>query len=72
MTVPTASGAAPAALPRLVSVREVADWLGVSRQAIHRAINEGRLPKPITIGKSCVRFVESELRAHLGVQAGAA
>lgn len=63
--------AAPSALPKLVSIRDVAAWLGCSRQAIHKAVAAGRLPKPIALGSCCVRFVESELIDHLRSNGGA-
>lgn len=49
---------------RYLTIRELAEWLGLGRSTIQRRIADGTLPKPLKIGHLS-RFRESELIAAL-------
>lgn len=63
MSQPTTSAAVE--LPKLLTANEVCAWLRISRQTLHRAVADGRVPKPLKFGRSAIRFVESELVEQL-------
>ncbi len=53
--------------PLLLSLREVADVLGIGLRSLHRHIKAGRFPRPIRIGgtrrfsrKSIAQWVDSQ------------
>ena len=48
------------ALERLVTVKDLTETVGVSRQTIETMIKDGRLPKPMQIGRN-LRWHESEI-----------
>lgn len=49
---------------RLLTVRELSDWLCLSVRSIYRRIDQGVLPRPIKLGRS-TRFVQSDVEACL-------
>ncbi len=51
---------------RLLSVRQVADRLGVSTRQVWKLASSGRLPEPVRLGRS-VRWKESCLAEFLRV-----
>jgi predicted DNA-binding transcriptional regulator AlpA len=46
----------------LLTLAEVADVFGVSRQAILNWVDAGQFPKPVRISKRYVRWVGEDLR----------
>lgn len=49
----------------VVSVREVADLLGVNARTVWRMAQRGEIPAPIRLGERVVRWRLSDLREHL-------
>lgn len=49
---------------RLLDLHEVKAFTGLCKATIYQHVHDGRLPKPIKLGKS-TRWVESELMAWL-------
>jgi prophage regulatory protein len=49
----------------VVSVREVAELLGVNARTVWRMAQRGELPAPIRLGERVVRWRLSDLREHL-------
>lgn len=47
----------------MLSVREVADWKGVSVNTIWRWVREKRIQPPHKIGPNCTRWTLGDLRA---------
>ena len=52
---------AGAALPRLLTLREVTAATALSRSAVYAMMADARFPKPIRIGSRAVRWVEQEV-----------
>jgi len=51
---------------KLLRIREVAEWLGVSQAAIYKWVKEGRFPAPVKLGdkdqkRVAARWVETEV-----------
>lgn len=62
----TANGAGPASnLPALVSVREITEWLGLTRQSIDTLVRDGQFPAPIRIGKRRKAWTKADILAWL-------
>ena len=53
---------ADAAMPRLLTLRDVTAATALSRSAVYALMAESRFPKPIRIGARAVRWVEKEVR----------
>ena len=53
---------AGAAMPRLLTLRDVTAATALSRSAVYALMAESRFPKPIRIGARTVRWVEKEVR----------
>ena len=53
---------AGAAMPRLLTLRDVTAATALSRSAVYAMMAESRFPKPIRIGNRAVRWVEQEVR----------
>ena len=51
-----------AAVPRLLTLRDVTAATALSRSAVYALMAESRFPKPIRIGARAVRWVEQEVR----------
>ncbi|MGE3323717.1 MAG: helix-turn-helix transcriptional regulator [Phycisphaerales bacterium] len=49
----------------VVSVREVAELLGVNPRTVWRMAQTGDIPAPIRLGERIVRWRLSDLREHL-------
>ena len=49
----------------VVSVREVAELLGVNARTVWRMAQRGEIPAPIRLGERVVRWRLSDLREHL-------
>jgi prophage regulatory protein len=49
----------------VVSVREVAELLGVNARTVWRMAQRGEIPAPIRLGERIVRWRLSDLREHL-------
>lgn len=49
----------------VVSVREVAELLGVNPRTVWRMAQTGEIPAPIRLGERIVRWRLSDLREHL-------
>lgn len=49
----------------VVSVREVAELLGVNARTVRRMAQRGEIPAPIWLGERVVRWWLSDLREHL-------
>ncbi len=54
---------APTRLPRLLSVMDAAEYLGVCTRTVHRLIEAGALPKT-KVGRQ-IRIMEADLSAYL-------
>ena len=50
-----------AAMPRLLTLRDVTAATALSRSAVYALMAESRFPKPIRIGARAVRWVEQEV-----------
>ena len=51
-------------LEQPLSLKQVADLLGMSVRAVYRLIDEGELPRPLKVGRSS-RIPASEYRAYI-------
>ena len=62
-TTPHATPVQPtaAAMPRLLTLRDVTAATALSRSAVYALMAESRFPKPIRIGARAVRWVEKEV-----------
>jgi excisionase family DNA binding protein len=49
----------------LLTVREVAELMKVSRRTVWRWVAQGRLPIPVRYSRTCVRWKASIMRAYL-------
>ena len=58
---PPVQPSAGAAMPRLLTLRDVKATTALSRSAIYALMAESRFPKPIRIGNRAVRWVEQEV-----------
>ena len=58
---PPVQPSADAAMPRLLTLRDVTAATALSRSAVYALMAESRFPKPIRIGSRAVRWVESEV-----------
>jgi prophage regulatory protein len=52
---------------KLLGVREVAEWIGVSQSAIYKWVADGRFPPPIKLGgedqkRIAVRWLEEDVQ----------
>lgn len=56
----------------VVSVREVAELLGVNPRTVWRMAQTGEIPAPIRLGERIVRWRLSDLREHLDRKAAGA
>lgn len=56
----------------LVTVREVAELLGVNARTVWRMAQTGDIPAPIRFGERVVRWRLSDLREHLDRKAAGA
>lgn len=56
----------------VISVREVAELLGVNARTVWRMSQRGEIPAPIRLGDRVVRWRLSDLREHLDRKAMAA
>ena len=52
---------ASAAMPRLLTLREVTAATALSRSSVYALMAESRFPKPVRIGTRAVRWVEREV-----------
>jgi excisionase family DNA binding protein len=55
----------PAGAPRLVSPTQLAEWLDVSLNTIHRWAAKGTLPSPLKLGPKTFRFETEQVRVAL-------
>lgn len=53
------------ATPRILRLPLVRERTGLSRSGIYLRISEGRFPKPISLGKRAVGWLESEIAEWL-------
>lgn len=51
-------------LPKLFTTREVAEARGLTRQAISRAVREGRIEPAATLGNGAHLFTEDQAQAE--------
>ena len=58
---PPVQPSADAAMPRLLTLRDVTAATALSRSAVYALMAESRFPKPIRIGSRAVRWVEREV-----------
>lgn len=56
----------------VVSVREVAELLGINVRTVWRMAQRGEIPAPIRLGERVVRWRLSDLREHLDRKAAGA
>ena len=52
-------------LERLLTSKQIAEETGISRSTIYRLVQNGSFPKPIRVGRRCVRWLESDIKAWL-------
>ena len=57
-------------MDQLLRVAAVLDIVGVSRSALYEWMNEGRFPRPITIGPKTVRWRPEDIEAWLEERRG--
>ncbi|HJV52812.1 MAG TPA: AlpA family phage regulatory protein [Noviherbaspirillum sp.] len=49
------------ATDRLLRLRDVAPMVGMAKATIYRKIASGEFPRPVSVGKTSVRWRESDL-----------
>ena len=49
----------------LLTIRQVAELLKVSKRTVRRWADQGRLPTPVRFSKTCIRWKASAIQAHL-------
>jgi predicted DNA-binding transcriptional regulator AlpA len=54
----------------LMSLREVADFVGVNERTIARWSNAGRFPSPLRLGPRILRWRAGDIQAALAALAG--
>jgi excisionase family DNA binding protein len=52
-------------LDHLLTIRQVAELLKISKSTVRRWADQGRLPMPIRFTKTCIRWKASAIQAHL-------
>ena len=52
-------------LDRLINVKELARKCGVGTATVYRMTADGRLPQPLRLGPSCVRWSLAEVEAAI-------
>jgi len=50
---------------KLLRIREVSEWLGVSKTTVYKWVKEGRFPEPVILADHASRWVEAEVVAWL-------
>ncbi len=55
---------------RLLTLKEAADRLAISKRSLEREIASGRFPKPVKIGGRCVRISVDTLRNYIATLSG--
>jgi prophage regulatory protein len=50
---------------KILRLRAVQDWTGLSRSMIYALIKEGTFPKPIPLGARAVGWLESDIQAWI-------
>ena len=58
-------------IDRLVSMKEVEEWTGLTRTNIYRMRKAGEFPEPLLIGPNTIRWRESTLAAWLATRPAA-
>lgn len=71
-STPNVTIAAPLADVTLLTVRQVADLLGVHVRSVWRLAQTGEIPAPIRLSERVVRWRLSDLRDHLERKAAGA
>lgn len=51
--------------PGLLKIEQVAQRLAVARRTIWRWLAQGKLPPPLRLSKTCVRWRSEDIEAHL-------
>ena len=46
---------------KLLRIREVSEWLGVSKTTVYKWVKEGRFPEPVILADHASRWVEAEI-----------
>jgi excisionase family DNA binding protein len=49
----------------LLKIEQVAERLAVARRTVWRWLSQGKLPAPLRLSKSCVRWRREDIEAHL-------
>jgi excisionase family DNA binding protein len=49
----------------LLRVEQVAERLAVARRTVWRWLSQGKLPPPLRLSKTCVRWRPEDIDAHL-------
>ena len=62
---PSVQPSAGAAMPRLLTLREVTAATALSLSAVYAMMADSRFPKPVRIGNRAVRWLEQEVRDFL-------
>lgn len=52
-------------MPNLLTDREVAKHLNISKASVWRWLDEGRLPKPLKLSPGCTRWRADEIAAFI-------
>ena len=53
-------------IPKLLTVADLSEILGISKQGIYNGLSSGAFPiKPIRVGKRLVRFREADVQKFL-------
>lgn len=69
IATPGGESASPSASRAVLSLRGVAELIGVSERTVHDMRASGRLPEPIQIGPRSLRWFRDEVLAHLAATA---
>jgi prophage regulatory protein len=57
---------------RLLDIKEVCRKFSVGPTWVYTELKAGRLPKPVSLGKRCTRWVESEIDEEIARRIAAA
>lgn len=56
--------------PRLLSARDLADYLGVSQTTVRRLVEGGDLPRPIRLSNGVVRWDRAAIDSIIDARSG--
>ncbi|NOJ11286.1 helix-turn-helix transcriptional regulator [Vibrio splendidus] len=55
----------PPTTSRLMRLKEVTQITGISRSSLYKYLNEGKFPRPVSLGARSVAWVDHEIQAWI-------